>query len=354
MYISSKKVPSLLFIFISIIVLMSTSYAIDIFYARKTVKKSGKKENDSKEGFTVIPTIDKIDMPSKRDGSLYTPAGYYKADATSGKYSATGNKMVKLPVGDLAIPQPYDVHANIPEGYYNTKINGIDYLVSIPYGYTAGPNKDSIVPVSKNALNTDIGIASTTGAVPISGTETGTASASSSLGSGRYSADNYNVDYHTPAETLAEEEGNINKNMRVRDSNGDMVNLTMSASQPTPTFFVPGSYTFGSTTYVPSYEDSVYLSRTTGLSTLRQVKPTSSMLGGFCGQLNSDPTALEQKCNSLDNTVCASTDCCVLLGGSKCVAGNERGPKMTANYSDVTIRDKDYYYYKSKCYGRCV
>jgi hypothetical protein len=352
MYISAKKVPSLLFIFTTIIVLMGISYAIDRFYAKKSVKKSDNGENDSKEGFTIIGTIEKVNMPTKADGTSYTPTGYYRADATTGKYSATGSKMIKLPVGDLAIPQPYDVHADIPEGYYNTKINSIDYLVSIPYGYIAGPNKDSIVPSSKTATITNMGNASIQGGATGSGANSTTTS--SVLGSGRYSADNYDVNYHTPAETLAEEEGNINKNMVVRDSSGNMVNLTLSASQPTPTFFVPGSYTFGSSTYVPSYEDSVYLSRTTGLSTLRQVKPTSSMLGGFCGQLSSDPTALEQKCNSLDNTVCASTDCCVLLGGSKCVAGNERGPKMTANYSDVTIRDKDYYYYKSKCYGRCA
>jgi hypothetical protein len=64
---------------------------------------------------------------------------------------------------------------------------------------------------------------------------------------------------------------------------------------------------------------------------------------------------LEEKCNAVAPESCASTSCCVLLGGEKCVSGNENGPYMTANYTDYTLtaRNKDFYYYQGKCYGNC-
>jgi hypothetical protein len=41
------------------------------------------------------------------------------------------------------------------------------------------------------------------------------------------------------------------------------------------------------------------------------------------------------------------------LGGSKCVAGNEHGPAIQSNYGDAFLKNRDFYYYKSKCYGNC-
>ena len=35
-----------------------------------------------------------------------------------------------------------------------------------------------------------------------------------------------------------------------------------------------------------------------------------------------NPYGTEQKCLNIEKDVCASTDCCVLLGGVKCVAGS--------------------------------
>jgi hypothetical protein len=43
----------------------------------------------------------------------------------------------------------------------------------------------------------------------------------------------------------------------------------------------------------------------------------------------------------------------VLLGGSKCVSGNENGPSVKSNYSDILVRNKDSYMYMGKCYGNC-
>jgi hypothetical protein len=49
-----------------------------------------------------------------------------------------------------------------------------------------------------------------------------------------------------------------------------------------------------------------------------------------------------------------TTSCCVLLGSSKCVSGNENGPIMKANYSDVFIPNREYYYYNGRCFGNCI
>jgi hypothetical protein len=83
------------------------------------------------------------------------------------------------------------------------------------------------------------------------------------------------------------------------------------------------------------------------------VKNTPDQMKGFCTQLGNDKNAWEQKCNSMSPDVCASTDCCALLGGSKCVAANVNGPIMSSNYSDHAIQNRDFYYFQGKCYGNC-
>ena len=45
-------------------------------------------------------------------------------------------------------------------------------------------------------------------------------------------------------------------------------------------------------------------------------------------------------------------DCCVLLKGDKCVAGNATGPIFLTD--DGKRVDQAYYYHKNKCYGNCT
>ena len=138
------------------------------------------------------------------------------------------------------------------------------------------------------------------------------------------------------------------------DQNGNMIEIQNTEAQFSPVlYYVPGAYKFGSSNYVPNYEDSVYLSRTTRQSQTTPVYNTASMLGGFCAQYKNDTTAIEEKCAALDLNACASTSCCALLGGQKCVAGNENGPKNLANYTDYSLKNRDFYYYQGKCYGNC-
>ena len=163
-----------------------------------------------------------------------------------------------------------------------------------------------------------------------------------------YDSNNYDVNYHDSIKTILNSEDTnqvFGPNLKE-----DGVSVSFP-QQPDPIYYTPGSFVFGPSNYVPNYEDSVYLSRTSGLSTVSTAVPSKSVLGGFCA--STDKTAIEQKCNSIPVDQCASTSCCVVLGGAKCVSGNELGPAMKSNYTDPTIVNKDYYYFQGKCYGFC-
>jgi gas vesicle protein len=129
--------------------------------------------------------------------------------------------------------------------------------------------------------------------------------------------------------------------------------LELSGKLGGVTYNEPGYFRFGPSNYVPNYEDSVYLSRLTGLSYAMPVVDSGSQLSGFCAFNKSNPGQTETECNKLNKNTCASTSCCVLLGGSKCVSGNESGPTMKSNFGDIYIKNKDHYYYQGKCYGNC-
>ena len=62
---------------------------------------------------------------------------------------------------------------------------------------------------------------------------------------------------------------------------------------------------------------------------------------------------INEKCNTIPTDVCATTECCVLFGGEKCVEGDENGPKSKMVYSDTSIKNRDVYYYQGDCYGNC-
>lgn len=176
----------------------------------------------------------------------------------------------------------------------------------------------------------------------------------------KYDPTNLETDY------IDESKLNVNKEETagtawVKDKDGNMVALTPSDAETAAdkladniNYYEPGTYKYGSSTYVPSYEDSIYLSKTTGKSTVTEFADESSTKGGICTHYKDMPEKLEEECGKLDTNLCAATNCCVLLGGSKCVAGNATGPTSKLHYGDITIRNRDYYYYKGKCYGNCV
>jgi hypothetical protein len=171
----------------------------------------------------------------------------------------------------------------------------------------------------------------------------------------KYNKDNLNVQYHDDLQAMGSS-GVYSTKMgtdKVYDVNGNLVDVISNAVQGNIVYYQPGSYKYGASTYVPYYEDSVFLSRSTNAVVNTPTFVTTDGGGGFCNKYHTDPIQLEHHCNAITNETCAATTCCVLLGGQKCVAGTEAGPVMKDNYSDFMIANKDFYYYQGKCYGNC-
>jgi hypothetical protein len=169
-------------------------------------------------------------------------------------------------------------------------------------------------------------------------------------------ANDTDINYHESAEDLMAKAKSSDVNFKyvnVKDQKGNVVKVFQSELQGTATYYQPGSFPFGASSYIPKYEDSVYLSRTTNESPFLEYTPLNGSLSA-CAKYKNLPAKNEEYCRSLDGPTCASTSCCVLLGGSKCVAGNETGPTYKNNYGDFLLRNKDSYFYNGKCYGNCA
>jgi hypothetical protein len=230
-----------------------------------------------------------------------------------------------LSFGQVPIPQ-----SGIPDGYYQT---GPQYMTSIPYGYVASADKQSILPQIQSTM---IDLSSNAPFSVVSNNASNSFTSDSSNNITHYDPNNYNITFHADPQD--------NSSIYFSDICTNMVNAT---------YYQAGSFPYGPSSWVPNYEDSVYLSKLTGYSSNSALYNTASQQSGFCVHYANNPQGLEEQCNKLDPNVCASTNCCVLLGGSKCVSGNQSGPLMKANYSDFLLTNRDYYYYNGKCYGNC-
>jgi hypothetical protein len=238
------------------------------------------------------------------------------------------------------------INDKIPFGYYQVsadKANNKKTIAAVPYGYTLVG--DNLYP--------------TTNAEKLSQLANNTIfpNDKNEESSNKYDTNNYNLYYHDdPTKVMSND--TISDNLAqtgtwVIDKDGNKVLMPWSNVKNNITYYEPGSYPFGPSNYVPNYEDTNYLSKTTGQSQVGSYYDIPSMMGGFCAKLANNIFGLEQACNALDTDTCASTSCCTLLGGQKCVAGGINGPSVPANYSNVFIQNKDFYYYQGKCYGNC-
>lgn len=316
-----KKLVSILFIVLTICIVLAIGY----FLTGKNVM----------EGLQVNTTT----VPIPADGVINS--GYYKVDEKN---------MAVFPAGSEVRPLPYGGKNNVPYGYYVVNIEGKDMMARVPSGYRADSDKTTLIPTTLAAMRSVDADISGTAEDPTNIVNTTTEAPSVT-----YDSNNYNIQYHDSAADLAKQ-GIYDisfSTMYVKDNTGNIIALDFIGDGTTPTYYQPGSFVFGSTNFVPNYEDSVYLSRLTGVSQVAQAPVTQSAYSGFCSVYKNDMTGLESKCNSLDKSVCSSTSCCVLVGGSKCTTGNELGPKMKSVYSDPGVINKDYYHYMGKCYGHC-
>jgi hypothetical protein len=130
------------------------------------------------------------------------------------------------------------------------------------------------------------------------------------------------------------------------DGNGNLVALPPMVGPNSITYYSPDSYTFGAATYVPSYEDSVYLSSSM-VDNQGPPRPPAYAPQGICEKYQANKLGREHACSALDINTCASTTCCVAIGGTQCVAGNEQGPTFPKTSAP------DFYYFQGKCYGNC-
>lgn len=282
---------------------------------------------------------------------------YSGSGSSSGSRSNSGSDS-----GIKAIPKGSDnKYSAIPSGYMQINESQME---KIPYGYTLSFDKTSLVPtpgmapynemLSRGSVSipTDssgkklpvppgfIKLTDTTMArIPVNISIAEYKNTLSSLVTG-YDANNLDAVYH--------DDGNWEYDQESTDlSTGGQVNYETSS----------GSGSRRSSPYVPTYEDSIYYSTIDGKTyidpeTGTEITPPE-ISGGFCSAYASLPNKLEEACSKMDNTSCGSTTCCVLVGGTRCMAGNETGPTNQAIYSDLTLLNKDYYYYQGKCYGNC-
>ena len=257
----------------------------------------------------------------------------------------------------LAVPSPESLvpipsTKIIPNGYY--KYNATN-MAPIPYGYYASTDQTQIFPNTVASQWTDIG-SKQMDAAKNNGTTTTNANTSTvDFSNNKYSNDSrsiMNVQYHISDTDLMKQNDLSFGQTWVFDKSGNKVAFPSTKVQGNIVYYTPGSYPFGTSTYVPNYEDTIQLSKTTGMST---TTPFISEMksSGFCNYSKTSPSMVENSCRSLNKDTCATTDCCVLFGGATCVAGDQYGPTQKTNYGDVFIRNKDYYYYRGKCYGNC-
>ena len=141
-------------------------------------------------------------------------------------------------------------------------------------------------------------------------------------------------------------------------THGSMINhpeltkgLTTDKVTPKPIFYEPGTVKYNGLGYVPSYSEMVYLNNYPFESKPQELHEGNPH--GFCNTKDNVLNNIEEKCNGLPTNVCSTTDCCILIGGTKCVEGDENGPKNKVIYSDTSIKNRDVYYYKGECYGNC-
>jgi len=166
------------------------------------------------------------------------------------------------------------------------------------------------------------------------------------------------VDYHDKYEEggYAPDGGGLPiGQMWAKDANGKLTFVSIfDSSFNNPLYYEPGAYKYGAANYVPTYENSVYLSNLANYSQIANITlapATSSSLGvGFC---NSAKTLneVDATCSGLDSNTCSSMACCNVLEGGQCVGGDKTGPFFPDSISGIVNRD--FYYYQGKCYGSC-
>lgn len=109
---------------------------------------------------------------------------------------------------------------------------------------------------------------------------------------------NYSTQFHDDIETIKKNNDMYDLSfgeVRVKDQNGNIIILPKTESQGSVTYYEPGSFPFGSSLYVPNYEDSVYLSSVINRSPFGQTKLANC--SGACNAYTEFKTKMEKYCD---------------------------------------------------------
>jgi hypothetical protein len=232
---------------------------------------------------------------------------------------------------------------SIYQNYFKDPNTGM--LQKVPYGFIANPNQIGITPQTKiNAYDVSVNNLN----------NPGTQNVYQNYINNLDNIVTYHKDY-MDGEIAPDGGGLPTGYMWIKDKDGKLsVSSIFDSSFNNPLYYEPGQYNYGAANYVPTYENSVYLSNLTNYSKIANATLAPSLsidLGvGFCST-TTDPYTIDSKCSSLDSNICSSMSCCNVLEGGKCVGGSITGPFFSQSTS--YIMNRDYYYYQGKCYGSC-
>lgn len=144
--------------------------------------------------------------------------------------------------------------------YYAKQFTPAHSPTSLPRGvYYADPSKNrvSFLPFGKIA-DSKKGY----GMIPDPALNSSTSTNTFSMANYRDVSDNYDVQFHDSVDVIQRTNGLYDLSfgeVRVVDQCGNMIILPKTKSQGSVTYYNPGEYPYGAATYVPNYEDSVYL-----------------------------------------------------------------------------------------------
>ena len=324
----------------------------------------------SKEGYMDFDDDDKQVLGITGISQICTPNMYSYGDP---------NVCFDVSYIDTVNSKTVQVKAQIEPGYF---INKSGFLQIVPYGYVVSndklsyvtksktsayeqsvfANQNAAIDVSINNIQNLIKSTSPTDTVKIQGYQQEIANLQqqklsiiddNTTSNKMYNSDNLDITYHAdPTKEIPPDANNlVVGRMWIKDETGNLKSVPYDEVKNTTHYYPAGSYVFNPPAYVPNYEESVFLSKLTNLPTLMRINPPRNT--DFCDDTASSTIDREGRCNALSHESCGNSNCCVLFGGEKCVAGDSMGPSIKSNYSDITIINRDYYYYNGTCYGNC-
>jgi hypothetical protein len=83
-------------------------------------------------------------------------------------------------------------------------------------------------------------------------------------GETNYESNNFDVQYHDDIATIIEDDPNYQDNslkIETVDETGEPATITLSSTMGNPTYYLPGEYIYGAASYIPTYTDSILLSK---------------------------------------------------------------------------------------------